>query len=101
VLEGQRLLAPDGGTPVPGQGARQVTYSPPERFAERALARRQLAKVYRKGGCHYCLHAVHGWGKSACNTMGRTFPLCLKTPGTQFEPDHERLKGVSQCTSES
>lgn len=76
-----------------------MTYSAPERSAERALARRQLAKVYRKGGCHYCKHRVEGWGKSACNTIGRTFPRCMSTPGKQFEPDHERLKGETHAPS--
>ena len=65
----------------------------PERSAERAMARRQVARIYRKGGCHFCTHRVEGWGKSACSTTGRTFPLCTKTPGTEFELDNERLKG--------
>ena len=69
------------------------TLTAPEKATERELARRQRIKVTQAGGCPYCIHAVHGWGKSVCDTQGRTFPLCLKTPGTSFEPDHERLKG--------
>lgn len=78
-----------------------MTYSAPERSAERALARRQLAKVYRMGGCGACRNAVHGWGKSACDTVGRTFPRCMSTPGKQFELDNERLERRIPCTSES
>lgn len=70
-------------------------YTRPERATEFGLARRQVAKVTAAGGCAYCLHAVHGWGRSACDTNGRTFPRCLHTPGTQFEPDHQRLQGDS------
>lgn len=70
-------------------------YSRPERAAERELARRQRIKVTAAGGCLYCKHAVHGWGISACSTTGRTFPLCMKTPGVEFEPDHEKLQGDS------
>jgi len=70
------------------------TLTAPEKATERELARRKRIKVTQAGGCPYCIHAVHGWGKSACDTQGRTFPLCQKTPGTSFEPDHERLKGV-------
>lgn len=76
-----------------------MTLSPPERATERQIAKRLRSKVYRAGGCAYCTHRVEGWGKSACKTIGRTFPLCIKTPGTQFEPDHERLKGVSHASS--
>ena len=66
----------------------------PERSAEFGLARRKLAAVYRLGGCGACTHAVHGWGRSACNAVGRVFPRCLNTPGIQFELDHDRLKGI-------
>jgi hypothetical protein len=66
----------------------------PEQSAERELAKRQRIKVTQAGGCVYCVHRVEGWGRAACNTPGRTFPLCLKTPGTQFEPDYDRLKGI-------
>jgi hypothetical protein len=65
----------------------------PERSTEVGLARRRLAAVYRLGGCGACTHAVHGWGRSACDTPGRIFPRCLATPGLQFEIDEERLKG--------
>jgi hypothetical protein len=78
-----------------------VTYSPPELATEREQAKRVRALIYRAGGCGVCKHAVHGWGKSACDTVGRTFPRCMSTPGTAFELDHAKLKGVSQCTSES
>lgn len=65
----------------------------PELATERSLAKRLRAKVTAAGGCRYCIHAVHGWGKSACDTQGRIFPRCLHTSGVQFEPDYERLKG--------
>jgi hypothetical protein len=67
----------------------------PERAAERALARRLRLKVVAAGGCEYCRHAVHGWGISACSAADRTFPRCMKTPGVEFEPDHEKLQGDS------
>ena len=73
----------------------------PEHATERAIAKRLRAKVTAAGGCAYCLHAVHGWRRSACDTTGRTFPGCLSTPGTHFEPDHEKFKGESTCTSGS
>lgn len=68
-------------------------YTRPEMNTERRIAGRLRAKVMRSGGCPFCIHAVHGWGRSACDTPGRTFPLCMKTPGLGFEPDHDRLKG--------
>jgi hypothetical protein len=67
--------------------------TPPEHSTERALAKRLRAKVTAAGGCAYCTHRVEGWGRAACSTTGRTFPLCMKTPGTEFEPDHQRLTG--------
>jgi hypothetical protein len=67
----------------------------PEQAAERELAKRLRKKVTAAGGCAYCIHAVHGWGISACRTAGRTFPLCMKTRGVEFEPDHEKLQGDS------
>ena len=72
-----------------------MTYSAPERATERQLAKRLRAKVYREGGCKFCRHSVHGWGKSACDTTGRTFPRCMSTPGKQFELDHDKLKGTA------
>ena len=69
-----------------------MKYTQPERHLERRICRRLVAKVTRDGGCRYCIHAVHGWDTSACDTPGRTFPLCLKTRGLGFEPDHERLR---------
>jgi hypothetical protein len=68
-----------------------MTYSTPERAAERAIAHRLRAKVYRMGGCGACQHRLTNWG--GCQ-QDRTFPRCLSTPGTHFEPDHERLKGA-------
>lgn len=68
-------------------------YTQPERSAEITLAKRMRTKVTAAGGCPYCIHAVHGWGRSACSRAGRVFPLCLKTPGTQFEPDYDKLRG--------
>lgn len=68
-------------------------YTQPERSTEVALAKRLRAKVTAAGGCAYCIHAVHGWDRSACDTIGRVFPRCLSTPGTKFEPDYDRLKG--------
>ncbi|MDE2427002.1 MAG: hypothetical protein KGO96_13975 [Elusimicrobia bacterium] len=68
-------------------------YTRPELATERAIARRLRAKVTAAGGCAYCLHAVHGWGRSACDAPNRTFPRCLATPGAKFEPDYDRLRG--------
>lgn len=62
----------------------------PEMAAERALARRQLAKVNAAGGCVYCMNRLTNWG--GC-TAGRTFPLCTKTKGVEFEPDQAKLQG--------
>lgn len=68
-------------------------YTRPERAAEIALSRRIVARVTAAGGCAYCINAVHGWGRSACDAPGRVFPRCLHTPGKQFEPDHNKLQG--------
>jgi hypothetical protein len=65
----------------------------PERATERELAKRLRIKVTQAGGCKYCIHRVEGWGLYACSAEGRSFPLCLKTPGTSFEPDHDKLRG--------
>jgi hypothetical protein len=43
--------------------------------------------------CAHCLHRETVFGKAICPTFGRTFPLCTKTPGLQFDPDHGTLKG--------
>jgi hypothetical protein len=64
----------------------------PERSAEFAIARRHLAKVYRDP-CGHCTHRETILGHSICPTFGRTFPRCLNTPGLQFDPDHETLRG--------
>lgn len=69
----------------------------PELAAERALARLKRLKVTAAGGCPYCTHRLTNWG--GCE-KGRAFPRCLSTPGTQFEPDHEKLKGESHAQSE-
>lgn len=66
-------------------------YTKPERATERGLARRQVAKVTAAGGCAYCTHRLTNWG--GCESTHRTFPLCLHTPGTSFEPDHDKLRG--------
>lgn len=71
----------------------------PERATERQRAKRIRALIYRVGGCAVCIHAAHGWGVSACEAPGRTFPRCLSTPGKQFEPDHERMKGAGHAPS--
>jgi hypothetical protein len=71
----------------------------PERATERDQAKRVRAEIYRAGGCGVCKHAVHGWGKSACNTSGRVFPCCMSTPGTQFEIDYTKLKGNPNASS--
>lgn len=69
-------------------------YSRPERAAEFAIARRHLAKVYADP-CGHCMHRETAFGKAICPTFGRTFPLCTKTPGLQFDVDHETLRGES------
>lgn len=66
------------------------TLTRPEQAAERALARRLRLKVTAAGGCPYCLYRLTNWG--GC-TKGRTFPMCLKTKGDEFEPDYQRLTG--------
>lgn len=67
-------------------------YSRPERATELAICRRHLAKVLADP-CAHCLHRETVFGKAICPTFGRTFPLCTKTPGLQFDPDHGTLKG--------
>ncbi|HEV2540216.1 MAG TPA: hypothetical protein VGU03_10965 [Frateuria sp.] len=74
------------------------TLTRPELATERALARRLRLKVTAAGGCAYCIHRLTNWG--GC-TAGRAFPLCMKTKGIAFEPDYDRLKGESTCTSGS
>lgn len=69
-------------------------YTGPERATERQLAKRKLAKILRAGGCAVCKHAVHGFGRSACDSLGRVFPRCMHTPGKQFELDEAKLKGA-------
>lgn len=74
------------------------TLTRPEQATERALAKRLRLKVTAAGGCAYCAHRVEGWGRAACNSAGRTFPRCISTPGTHFEPDHEKLRGEDHGT---
>jgi hypothetical protein len=69
-------------------------YTRPERATEIKLARRQLAKIHRDP-CAYCTHREEAFGKSICPTFGRSFPLCTKTPGLQFDIDHAKLQGDS------
>lgn len=67
-------------------------YSRPERCAEFAISRRHLAKVYADP-CSHCLHREVVFGNAICPTFARTFPMCTKTPGLQFDVDHETLRG--------
>jgi len=64
----------------------------PEAFTDLATARRIRAQMYRCGGCGMCTKRVEGFGLFACSTEGRTFPLCIATPGASFELDHDTLK---------
>ena len=65
----------------------------PERAAEIGLVRRKMAAVLRAGGCGVCVHAVHGWERSACSVPGRFFPRCLHMAGAHFELDNNKIKG--------
>lgn len=69
-------------------------YTGPERATERQMAKRTMAKILRAGGCAVCKNAVHGFGRSACDSLGRVFPRCLSTPGKQFDLDEDKLKGA-------
>lgn len=69
----------------------------PERAAEFAIARRHLAKVYADP-CGHCVHREMVFGNATCPTFGRSFSLCTRTPGLQFEIDHATLIGESTCT---
>lgn len=73
-------------------------YSRPERSAEFAIARRHLSRMLREGTvCNHCVHRDPAslFGKHPCEQSGRSFPLCTKTSGPQFEPDHSTLRGKS------
>jgi hypothetical protein len=60
----------------------------PEQYVEEGITRRKLAIVARCGGCPVCTHRLTNWGGCEAD---RRYPLCMKTPGTQFEPDHEAI----------
>jgi hypothetical protein len=71
-----------------------VTYSAPELSAERAIARRKLAKVLKCGGCGACLHrdkSQDAWDRGFCKVQGRTFPFCTKAGEPSFQLDETRL----------
>ena len=76
-----------------------MSLTTPERATERQQAKRIRAQIYRVGGCAVCTQAIHGWGKSACDTPGRTFPRCMSTPGKQFQLDHAKLEGIRHAPS--
>lgn len=70
----------------------------PERFCERATARRIRSEIYRRGGCGCCIHRdkeSEAWDRAYCIQLGRSFPLCLKTSGIGFELDEIAIKGDS------
>lgn len=67
----------------------------PERSAEFRLCRRILAQVNRCGGCGMCRNrdkSKDAWDRGYCTHPNRTFPLCLKSPGLQFELDETTIK---------
>lgn len=73
------------------------TYTRPELSTERGIAKRELAKILREGRvCEFCTHRDPQtvFGRTVCQKFGRSFPLCSSTPGLQFDPDHDRLKGA-------
>jgi hypothetical protein len=68
----------------------------PERYVEFAIARRHVSRLLREGKvCNHCLHRdpEQLFGRHPCKQAGRSYPLCTKTPGLQFEIDHETLRG--------
>lgn len=75
----------------------------PERCAEFGLARRQLAKILREGSmCSVCTHREpnNPLRLDVCQSFGRSYPLCTRTPGLQFDPDHQRLQGANDAPSQ-
>ncbi|MGH8158386.1 MAG: hypothetical protein ACREPQ_09710 [Rhodanobacter sp.] len=70
----------------------------PENYVEETITKRLVATVMRCGGCPVCKNRVEGWQRSACDTPGRTYPLCMKTPGAHFDPDHDKLRGNHDAT---
>jgi hypothetical protein len=64
----------------------------PENYVDETMTKRKVAIVMRCGGCPVCIHRVEGWGRVACDA-GRSYPLCMHTHGTKFEPDHLKLQG--------
>lgn len=64
----------------------------PETYAARGQARTVRQQVYARGGCAMCVHRLEGWGLTACETLGRTFPRCIRTPGLQFDLDQSTVE---------
>ncbi|UGB46976.1 hypothetical protein LQ772_06710 [Frateuria edaphi] len=80
------------------------TLTRPEQATERALAMRQMARILREGSmCSVCIHRQqpNPLKVDVCQTFGRSYPLCEKSPGKKFDPDHAALKGTKSCTPES
>lgn len=72
-----------------------TNHTSPERSAEYRICRRILAQVMKCGGCGMCLNRDRdrdAWDRGFCATPNQTFPLCLKTRGTQFELDESTVK---------
>lgn len=80
-----------------------MTYSAPERSTERALARRLMGKILREGSmCSVCLNREpnNPLKYDVCKQFGRAYPLCRADDGgPTFEPDYQRLEGVTHAPS--
>lgn len=72
----------------------------PERAIDGERTRDIKAVISDAGGCKFCIHRVkggEGLGIAACDTLGREFPKCKRTPGRKFtldplaEPEVESL----------
>ena len=71
-----------------------MTLTSPERHVERGIAKRQMAKVLKFGGCGCCLNrdkTQDAWDRGFCKVNGRTFPFCMRAGEPSFEPDNTRL----------
>jgi hypothetical protein len=71
--------------------------TPPERYAERELGKEKREQVNKVGRCRVCIHrSGAAWGRGYCKVNGRTYPLCTKLPGPEFELDEIALATITR-----
>jgi hypothetical protein len=67
----------------------------PERYTERELGKEKRDRVHAVGHCRVCINrSGAAWGRGYCRVNGRTYPMCTRLEGVQFELDAVALATI-------